>query len=67
MGPCTDDCRPPRGRHAHCASCHRTFNSVSTFDEHRLRGACVIRGTMSEKNGLWGNWGTTNGKTWWAR
>jgi hypothetical protein len=40
---CTDECVKPSRTQAHCsaAGCHRTFGSVSAFDEHRVGGKCL--------------------------
>lgn len=57
---CTDTCRKPNGRMAHCGSCHLTFSGLRGFDDHRVGGSCAapaIRG-MTAKNGVWGNYGT---------
>lgn len=56
---CTTACHSPHGRQAHCgaAGCHLTFNAVSTFDAHRRGGVCHTD-DMTEKNGVWGNWGS---------
>lgn len=64
---CTDSCRKPNsgGRQAHCSVCHRTFSGVSGFDDHRKGGRCVLPDDVTEKDGLWGRWGTTDGKVWW--
>lgn len=64
--PCSPECRQPHGRQAHCSVCHRTFTTLGTFDQHRTRGNCDLGTTLSEKDGLWGNWGTANGKKWWT-
>lgn len=71
---CSNECRKPRGRQAHCGAegCHRTFTGVSTFDQHRVGGKCdmetparVRRSRMTEKDGIWGFWGTSAGREWW--
>lgn len=41
---------------AHCSACHRTFGSVSGFDQHRLRGHCAEpaeRGLLLDTLGIW--------------
>ena len=57
---CTDECVRPTPAQAHCSLCHVTFSGPWTFDEHRRSGKCArpqING-MTEKRGVWGNWGT---------
>jgi hypothetical protein len=67
--PCTTECHKAHGRQAHCGNCHRSFTAVGTFDLHRRGGECWMPkiGGMTEKNGVWGNWGSTNGKKWWVK
>jgi hypothetical protein len=41
---------------AHCASCHRTFDTVSVWDAHRVDGKCQHPrrlGLTATKNGIW--------------
>jgi hypothetical protein len=44
---------------AHCATCHRTFRSVSGFDAHRKGGFCLDgvalreRGFRLNSAGMW--------------
>lgn len=66
---CNPDCRKANGRQCHCSVCHRTFTGISTFDQHRVGGTCVIgpRRVLSEKDGVWGSWGSTKGKVWWSQ
>lgn len=60
---CTSQCRKPRGRQAHCGVCHLTFSGVRPFDDHRFRGQCRM-GTLTQKNGVWGHWGTRTNRHW---
>lgn len=61
---CSEICRKPRGRQAHCSVCHRTFSGPSIFDEHRVGGNCVFKDGLSSKDGVWGHWGTAR-RGWW--
>lgn len=61
---CTSECRAARGRQSHCGSCHKTFSGLTVFDDHRKDGACVDIG-LTEKNGIWGNWGTRQRQDHW--
>jgi hypothetical protein len=41
---------------AHCASCHRTFDTVHLWDAHRLDGTCQhprALGLTATKNDIW--------------
>ena len=38
-------------RTSHCAGCHRTFSSTSTFDAHRRDMRCVDPATLLDKAG----------------
>lgn len=49
---CTDTCLKPKGRQAHCATCHVTFTGPTWFDLHRIGGKCVPITGMVERDGL---------------
>lgn len=41
---------------AHCTGCHRTFNSVSAFDRHRVGFKCLDPmdlGMRVDEKGIW--------------
>ena len=63
---CTDSCPLLHwgNRRSHCGSCHKTFTSVSPFDLHRRGGRCVIPEGMTERDGLWGMWGSKTRRFW---
>lgn len=63
--PCNSDCRKPHGRQAHCGVCHKTFSGVYPFDAHRQQGQCVITADVTERDRVWGRWGSRQGVTWW--
>lgn len=58
---CREDCIRPTPFQAHCSVCHRHFGGVSTFDAHRVNGACVDPGSIlrdgeplyAERDGIW--------------
>lgn len=52
---CLPTCRRPAGRQAHCGACHRTFGSVTAFDEHRRGGTCLdpADAGMVDRDGVW--------------
>lgn len=54
---CTPECIAPTPAQAHCGSgCHRTFRSVSGFDQHRNNGKCVdptTIGMVTNEKGVW--------------
>lgn len=57
--PCTSTCHKPRGRQCHCGVCHKSFSGIRTFDIHRREGTCnLVSWRLTEKNGVWGFWGT---------
>lgn len=62
---CTAECHTPRGRQAHCGACHKTFAGLSVFDQHRKGGRCNDLPTVTDKGGIWGTWGSSNG--WWNK
>jgi hypothetical protein len=49
---CTDECLKPKGRQAHCATCHATFTGPTGFDDHRVGGRCISPTGWFEKEGL---------------
>lgn len=65
---CSDGCRRPSSgsRQSHCSVCHRTFAGLRTFDDHRRAGTCADPTSlgMSDRQGIWGNWGTNAGGWW---
>lgn len=63
---CNSECRRPTGRMCHCGACHKTFVGITVFDEHRRGGQCVMNPDWTEKNEVWGNWGSNN-NAWWAK
>lgn len=36
---------------AHCGACHRSFNSVSAFDQHRRRDTCLDPLDVRDRDG----------------
>jgi hypothetical protein len=66
---CTPACLHPRGRQAHCGSCHQTFGGLKGFDAHRRRGVCVLPtelGMVADPRGVWHSpMGERRG--WWER
>lgn len=64
---CNSECRRARGRQAHCGACHKTFAGLRVFDDHRKGGACVELTGVSEKDGIWGTWGSSAGVPWWTK
>lgn len=44
---------------AHCASCHETFSTVTTFDLHRVGYVdsrhCLVMPALRDSVGLWQN------------
>lgn len=66
---CSKECVRPTPMQAHCSVCHVTFSGCWTFDQHRKGGKCLkptING-MTQKDGIWGNWGTMKPEAWRAR
>lgn len=64
---CNSDCHKPHGRQAHCSVCHKTFAGVSVFVTHRLGGKCNDIPGVTEKAGVWGNWGSSMDNQWWVK
>lgn len=52
---CLATCHSPAPSQAHCGVCHRSLASVSDFDRHRRRGACLDPASLGlvEVFGLW--------------
>lgn len=54
---CTTACRQPGPSHAHCAaaSCHTTFATIGSFDDHRRGGQCLPPASIGlvERDRLW--------------
>jgi hypothetical protein len=42
---------PLGGKACHCASCHRTFTTVTAFDMHRYEFACSDPAGMTRRDG----------------
>lgn len=61
------------GSVAHCGACHRTFNSVTAFDEHRVGSNPDLRRCMDEPElrdaGMepneWGRWRRPSTEKFW--
>jgi hypothetical protein len=65
---CTEQCRKPNGKQAHCGVCHMTFSVVSHFDRHRRGGVCSTPeslGLTSARGGVWAMYGVNGGRNWW--
>ena len=50
---CTEKCRKPMNRQAHCSVCHKTFTGSTWFDLHRIGGKCREVAGLVERDGLW--------------
>lgn len=67
---CTDECRKPNGKQAHCGACHVTFSVVSHFDRHRKGSVCATPtsiGMTKGVTGVWARYGVSGGRQWWAQ
>lgn len=50
------ECRNPASntiRYGHCATCHRTFIGVTTWDDHRRGGQCLNPATEPPERKWW--------------